>query len=391
MAPTRQHTAAVAKFRCLGSECPDTCCKGWGMQLTKETVALYETKAPQLLSAVDSGEAEFIMKRDASTDYCVKFDAGLCAIHRDYGEEFLGDACHFYPRITRALGDTVVTTAAISCPEAARLMVAEEGGYDLMPRAEIRVPYSLRNYLPAELDADAAMAIHQAFVRELGNETFSPERNFMRASVVARALETQKKEAWPAATEFYFKMADGRIPPAEAVVSDPHNLLNALQGLIAASKATARPALMRVVEDMAKSLGVTLDWSSNAMAISPDAPSRITRMLYYWKEHKSSAEPMLRRYLQAQCSQALFPFAGLGHTVSDRVTVLGVRFATVKLALMSEVLQKKLPPSADEVVRIVYSLSRFIDHLADPELSMAIYKETGWVREARLRALVGDE
>jgi hypothetical protein len=43
-----------------------------------------------------------------------------------------------------------------------------------------------------------------------------------------------------------------------------------------------------------------------------------------------------------------------------------------------------------QVVRIVQSLSRVLDHLADPELSLKIYEEPGWLREPRLRALMGD-
>lgn len=41
------------------------------------------------------------------------------------------------------------------------------------------------------------------------------------------------------------------------------------------------------------------------------------------------------------------------------------------------------------MVEIIQILSRFCDHLADATLSLKIYSETGWVRESRLRAIVG--
>src|ERR1043165_3275808 len=115
MNPTRIQTNAVARFSCLGADCPDTCCGGWGMQLTQETLEKYKQEAPELVDAVTSGEAELIMRRDPVTDTCVKFEQGWCSIHRDYGDAFLGDACHFFPRITRALGATILTTATLSC------------------------------------------------------------------------------------------------------------------------------------------------------------------------------------------------------------------------------------------------------------------------------------
>ena len=69
---------------------------------------------------------------------------------------------------------------------------------------------------------------------------------------------------------------------------------------------------------------------------------------------------------------------------------MGVRFAVLKLAMMSHMVEKKHPPSNDIVVRIIQSLSRFLGHLASPELSMNYYKNIGWDNEARLRSLIGD-
>lgn len=390
MSAQRVQTQATARFTCLGDKCPDTCCKGWGMQLTQETVDLYKARAPELLDAVDSGEAEFIMKRDAATDYCVKFDAGWCAIHRDYGPEFLGDACHFYPRITRALNDTVFTTAAISCPEMVRLMLLEEGGFALAPREELRVPFSLKNYLPEGLTPEQAMEVHQKFLDEAGSDARSAENNLMRVSAVAQALAVQSVAQWPQAAEFYFKIAEGRIPQAEAQAADMFNLLHALMGLVSASKATSRAPLMETIAVIADALGVTLDWETRGIHLAPDAMERGVKLLAHWRTHGAALQPMLRRYVQAQMSQAFFPFAGLGNTIPERTSIIGVRFATVKLALMAESVKAGGLPTEETIIRVVHSLSRFLDHLADPALSLSIYGETGWLREPRLRALIGD-
>ena len=95
---------------------------------------------------------------------------------------------------------------------------------------------------------------------------------------------------------------------------------------------------------------------------------------------------ILRRYLAAQISQALFPFSGAGTTLSARMTVIGVRFALVTWALAT--LGEQTSP--DHVVPTIQIISRFIDHLADPTLLLAICEETGWSSEARLRALIDD-
>lgn len=359
------------------------------MQLTIETVEKYRTQAPELLDSVTSGEAEFIMKRDPVTDYCVQFDAGWCGVHRTRGDEFLGDACHFYPRVTRAVNDHVLTGIAMSCPEAARLMLHGDDPFALTPREEMRVPFSLRNYAPDGLDPAAALELHELCVGEAGNPQFSAERNAMRLMMVARALEMQPAAQWLAAAKFYFSIADSRIPASEANAADPAHLAQALMGLVLASTATGKPGLMAIARGLQPALGIRIDEATSALQLEPDAPQRTLQLLAQWKNVEQGMQPVLTRYLQAQISQAMFPLAGLGSSMAERMLIIAVRLATYKLALMVEATRSGAAPTAQASVDIAYHLARFLDHLADPTLSLAIYSEVGWTRDARLAALLG--
>jgi lysine-N-methylase len=353
------------------------------MQLTQETLAKYREQAPELVEAVTSGEAELIMRRDPVTDQCVKLDTGWCSIHRDYGDAFLGDACHFYPRITRALGTTVLTTAALSCPKTAHDMLYMSDGLANAPREEIRVPYSLKNYLPAQMTEAAALSVHEAFLAMAADEAANAERCMLRISAVARALELQPATAWPEAVGFYVSIADGRIAAAEHSPQDMFNLVHALQGLVMASPAP-RKRLTDIVQTMAEALGMRFE-QGGTVQLQPDAMERALAVMARAKEPMQGLQPVLKRYIQAQLSQALFPFSGFGQTLTERVSVIGVRLATVKLALATTA--DMISP--DRVVHVIQVLSRFMDHLADPTLTLRIYQETGWIREARLRALIG--
>jgi lysine-N-methylase len=384
---TRYQTDAVARFVCLGDKCEDTCCKGWGMQLTQETVDLYKAKAPDLLDAVDSGEAEFIMRRDPNTDYCVKFEDGWCGIHKKHGSDFLGDACHFYPRVTRALGDMTLTTAALSCPETVRLMVMEEGAFPLVPREEARLPFMLKQYLPEGMAPADALELHGLFVAEAGNEAFSAEINLMRLVMVVQALAVQPQAQWLAAAKFYFGIAEGRIPAAELSAHDPFYLAQALYGLIGASKLSHRPRLMQTLSTMMEQLRVAFE--GTLLQLEANAAARFIAMKHAWHAHAEEAmQPVLRRYLQSQISVAHFPFAGLGNNLQERMTIIGVRFATTKLALMAETYAAQRVPDDTTIIRVIQSLSRFLDHLADPTFSLQIYQEAGWTKDARLRAVL---
>ncbi len=390
-AMTALHMSAfLSGFQCLGDRCEDTCCKGWGMQLSAQTVERYKRDAPELLDAVTTGEAQHIMKRDPTTDYCVKFDAGWCGVHATYGTEFLGDACHFFPRVTRGLGDDAMMTASISCPEIVRLAVLKDGGFEWQESEATRLPDSLKNYVPDALDAQKTQAVHQCFIAAALDETASPETIMARIRSVAASLQTIDMASWAQAAPFYLKNADARIPAPEVQLADPFNLLNALQGLVGASKKTNRPRLDATLFDMQSALKVQLDWERLTIHTSEDSLAAWQEMSKRWQhEWAAGFAPILRRWIAAQLSVALFPFAGFGETPEDRATILGVRFATVKLALMSACQMSNERIDDDTTVRIIQSLARFLDHLADPELSMKIYTETGWVRQARLSALIG--
>lgn len=383
MHPERIQSQAMARFKCLGADCPDTCCRGWGMQVMAPTVEKYEKEAPELLESVVAADGGFVMKRDPVDDYCVKLDHGLCSIHRDYGEDFLGDACRFFPRITRALGALVVTTGALSCPEAARLMLTEADGIDFTERTDIHTPFTLRNYLPPELSEEQAFQLHRVFLAVAADTAHTAEHAIMRISATARALEMQPVAVWPDAVGMYLEFAEGRIPSAEPSAVDPFNLLQALHGLFVASHSQHQP-LREHIARTADLLGVAFD-AGGAMMLADDALERCLKLMARAREDAEVMQPLLRRYLGAQLAQALFPFAGLGDTLSQRVTIIGVRLATLKLLLAS------LPVAAGEaeIIGVIQSLSRFMDHLADGELSLRIYAETGWTREPRLRALVG--
>lgn len=383
--------AFLKDFQCLGDKCEDTCCKGWGMQLTQETVDKYKAEAPELLDAVTTGEAEHIMKRDPETDYCIKFDKGWCGVHATRGTNFLGDACHFFPRVSRQLGERNLMTASLSCPEVVRLALLKENGFAPDETETERLPFSLRDYLPESMDEAQAYDTHRAFLEAVAEEGLSPERAIGRLRTLAESLARVDESSWAQAVPFYWKTADSLARPAEAQPTDPFNLLNALQGLIGASKKTNRPRLDETLADMENALNVTLNWETLGIELSPQSAHAATDMQAQWDEkYAEHFAPVLTRWIQAQLSVNLFPFAGLGEDLASRVTILGVRFATVKLALMSACFVKNEAVDDEQAVRIIQSLARFMDHLADPTLSLQIYTETGWVKEPRLRALLGD-
>ena len=65
-----------------------------------------------------------------------------------------------------------------------------------------------------------------------------------------------------------------------------------------------------------------------------------------------------------------------------------LRMATLHLAVLARAEVEGDAMSVAHAAEEAQVLARFMDHLAEPEYSMQIYTETGWVRPARLRALL---
>lgn len=376
-------------FECLGADCPDTCCKGWGMQLDERTRARYQKEAPELLDAVGAGEAEYIMKRDPETDYCIKLEGGLCGIHQKYGTFFLGDACHFYPRVTRALGQSITMTAALSCPEITRLCLFSPADFSWKEVQIERLPYLLKNYSHEEFSDMHALAIHKDFMHSV-DASPSAEQGMLRIVSAAGSLEMIEKKSWPDATKFFLSHADARLPEAQPEPNDLVHIVQALMGLMAAAKSSSRPRLEKTVDDMQKALSISIDSQTLTITFEEGSAEKREMLKESWCHAYAAAFALpLKNYLKAQLTMALFPFAGFGHTLSERAVILAVRLATIKLALMALCAESKEMPTEEESICVIQSISRFMDHLSDPAFSFSIYQETGWTRLARLKALLG--
>ncbi len=385
-----QRVQFLEAFSCLGDKCEDTCCKGWGMQIDAAMVEKYRQQAPELLDAVTSGEAEHIMRRDAETDYCVKFDNGWCGIHKKYGDAFLGDACHFFPRITRQIGTEIHQTASLSCPEVVRCILQAEAPFAAVNSETLRLPQEIKNYCDGSLSEADMLATHQTFLTAAESPDATAEHIACRLLIVAEALERIDKSSWPAAAAFYLKSADDRLPSTVSNKQDYFLLLQSLTGLIAATRKAARPRLEEIINTIHQAMALTRPQDPTLpYTVSQENFDRIQNMQRLWEQHSSFLQPKLKRWLQAQLSVAFFPFSGFGNTLSQRAAIIGIRLSLLKLALMAE-LQVHGSVSDDNFVRLIQSLARFLDHLADPTLSLHIYEETGWLKPSGLRSLLGD-
>ncbi len=119
------------RFHCLGGACPDTCCRDWEIVLDEGALADYR-EAPEPLrrqiaaGLTEDGEGEVCFRLREDGFCALLTPEGLCPIQRDWGEAHLCAHCGAYPRFTEEYGCLTETALAVSCPEAARLLMEAE-------------------------------------------------------------------------------------------------------------------------------------------------------------------------------------------------------------------------------------------------------------------------
>ncbi|MBN1054084.1 flagellar protein FliB [Clostridium botulinum] len=114
-------------FKCIASECEDTCCAGWEIVIDDETYEYYKTVNDKFgdrfkneIVTDEDGENIFVLKGD-NCSFLNKDKK--CDIYINLGKERLCNTCKQYPRFIEEYGSTREIGISLSCPEAARIIL----------------------------------------------------------------------------------------------------------------------------------------------------------------------------------------------------------------------------------------------------------------------------
>ena len=117
-------------FRCIASDCPDSCCHEWEVDVEPEAAAFYRSLPGAL------GDRLRQVLRDTEDGACMTLENGrcpmwradgLCRIQAMLGHEALCYTCRTYPRLRHEYGTFTELGLELSCPVAARLIITGKG------------------------------------------------------------------------------------------------------------------------------------------------------------------------------------------------------------------------------------------------------------------------
>lgn len=126
----------VGEFFCDGIKCGAQCCRGWWIDIDKETYEKYKNiKNPvmreKILGCIQPSNSvpDALEIRHRENGYCpMVCDDKLCYIQRIMGSAALSLTCQVYPRAVRYIGDLEVRLVSLSCPLAAEAALFESDG-----------------------------------------------------------------------------------------------------------------------------------------------------------------------------------------------------------------------------------------------------------------------
>ena len=115
-------------FSCIAADCPDSCCKGWAVDVDDDVAAFYRNLPGDLGDRLRS-----VLRNDGDGAYmqiengrCPMWrNDGLCRIQAELGHDALCHVCRTFPRLRHVYGDFTELGLELSCPEAARLILDE--------------------------------------------------------------------------------------------------------------------------------------------------------------------------------------------------------------------------------------------------------------------------
>lgn len=124
------------EFQCIADRCKDTCCAGWEIDIDDASYEAYQ-KVPgefgkRLMASIKEYELEdgemyekhgFILKEDKRCPFLDEI--GLCDLYKELGEDALCEVCTDTPRNYLEFGGQRELSLSVSCPEAARLVLAK--------------------------------------------------------------------------------------------------------------------------------------------------------------------------------------------------------------------------------------------------------------------------
>ena len=360
----------MEKFKCIGSECTDTCCAGWDINIDENSLERYKNSTGVLKRLVDG---KFLVG-DTNDDF---FNAGymilkdgsmcpflnenmLCDIHGGVGEENLCITCKSYPRIFNIVDGIYEKSALASCEEICRLALMSKEKMEFIEvdenldedNIEIRRIIDTEAFAGTESLIQYFWEIRILSINIIQCSEYSIDE---RLSILKRfysKIDSLKLEGdWEGLEEFFEDYSKGIFNYQEYIKESlkVDERFSAIIGDNDIIKKIRSPRLKKYAEDYRNN--ILLDRNKD---LYNDITEKIEEIL---KDYAYVVE----NYLVNQIFKDLIPF-NKGEDMMESVNVLINTYKLIKEYLKGRIYKSKERIMAEDVVSVIQAISKDLEH-----------------------------
>ncbi len=378
----------MTAFRCIGTDCEDTCCRAWEIPITDDDISRLTTGigaegASDMVHRLPDGRGgTVVVLRKLADGTCTQLDdQRLCTLHARLGEEVLPAVCSSYPKLVARVGDQLELTGRLSCPEVARLA--------LLGDEVAQVPSAIEPFGRFKVRHDVAidgtvpylapfLAVRDKLIELSMAPGFSVASRLYFIAVLAEKLgayyhrdaTTHEAERLAADLAAISEPAVQAELHARRGASSPMDGLGlqVAQGLIY-SRLDVAPAFARVVTKAAGSHGVTAgagraDMLKQLATIGPERlwRSHMQRRIGLGAAQTERLDLYLARYCRSYFLQDGFT---LSPNLLEHVMLLVLRVALVRFLLVAHPdigADRDAATTDAAAIEVFYAVTRAYDH-----------------------------
>lgn len=379
----KKRTALVPQymrsFVCTGSECEDTCCKGWTISVDKATYKKYvNIKNPVMRPTLKK-----LVKRNRpapsslmyatiqldETGYCPMLsEEKLCSIQVQLGEEYLSHTCAVYPRGYNEINGVMEISATMSCPETARLALLNPDGIEF-DEIEIDPVGFVTSKIDTTQPDDVGTPLHYFWdlrvftIQVLQNRSYSVPDRLILLGLFYQSLQESLDKERPQDIAALLQTYKERVENGayrDSLVSIPKKTgvqLNLLKLFIdhSVKMKSAQKRYIDSYNEFIQGLGITDDSTEEEIiARYEDANDRY--FAPFLKEHGY----ILENYLVNYVFSSKFPL-GAGKRLFTHYTQMVLQVSLIKMMLIGmSGYHKGLTP--EQALRAIQSFARANEH-----------------------------
>lgn len=361
----------VTQFQCIGSDCPDTCCATWSIDIDQDTYDKYRNAIqPDLQQLIQT----FLVQNDkesyarhgrmnlrAADSHCgLHGPDGKCAIQKQMGEDALSDTCYTYPRNITKIGVRFEQCLSLSCPEAARLALTQDDAFDF-----VSAEFTARLATTPVFSASRGCSIHQMdeirffCIQLFQTDALSNTERLAAIGWVCQQLDSfiennSQSQIESLIAEMTELVEKGGMRP---IVSQLNRRQDASVTLFAAlfkskapnnSTSSQKDALKAIQTGLG--IDANLDWKK-----IEENYARGKQLL-----SESNYERLMCRYLLNDVVREIFPWQQA--TAMTHYRRLLTRYGILRLMLSGQAAAAGRPLQASEMIRTVQIFCRFYQH-----------------------------